>query len=324
MPNRRNDMLQVYKKINKAIVTVDPELIVDGYDFSGQWIHMSNPTDKEIELVASSTAVPEDFIKAALDEEERARVEKEDDILLALTDIPITEDDDDHYTYATLPFGFISTNDVVITVCINETSIIYDLMTGRFIKDFNIHKRTRFLLQLEYAISKKYLQYLKQINRASQRVQSVLEKSMQNEELIEMLDLEKSLVYFSTSLRANTVVLDKLPKLVKFFEEDEDLWEDVLIENRQAIEMSNIYRDILNGTMDAYASIISNNLNGVMKILTSLTLIVAIPSMIGSFWGMNTGVPFESQPWGFWVVIGISVVICIAITIVLWKKRMLK
>ena len=147
---------------------------------------------------------------------------------------------------------------------------------------------------------------------------------MKNHELIEMLDLEKSLVYFSTSLRSNSVVLDKLPKLTKFYDEDEDLWEDVIIENKQAIEMSNIYRDILSGTMDAYASIISNNLNVVMKVLTSLTLLVAIPSMIGAFWGMNTGVPFEGESWGFWVVIGISVVVCLIAGILLWKKKFLK
>lgn len=317
-------MLQVYKKINKALVTVEPELITEGYCFAEQWVHMSNPTDKEIELVSSSTHIPEDMIKAALDAEERARIDKEDGILMSVTDIPITEEDDDHYTYSTLPFGFMANGETVVTVCLNETSIIYDLMSGRYIKDFNIHKHTRFLLQLQYVISKKYLQYLKQIDRASQRVQTELEKSMKNQELIEMLDLEKSLVYFSTSLRANTVVLDKVPKLVKFFEEDEDLWDDVLIENKQAIEMANIYRDILSGTMDAYASIISNNLNVVMKILTSLTLLIAIPSMIGAFWGMNTGVPFEGEQWGFWVVIGISVVICAITAILLWKKRMLK
>lgn len=317
-------MLQVYQKLNKSTVQVDPEQVVAGFSFDQMWVHMSNPTDKEIELVSASTSIPEEMIKAALDEEERARIEKEDDFLLAITDIPITEEDEDHYTYSTLPFGFISNGKTVVTVCLNETSLINDLMSGRFIKDFNIHKHTRFLLQLQYAISKKYLQYLRQIDRASQRVQNELEKSMKNSELIEMLDLEKALVYFSTSLRSNTVVLDKLPKMIKFFEEDEDLWEDVIIENRQAIEMSNIYRDILSGTMDAYASIISNNLNVVMKILTSLTLIVAVPSMIGSFWGMNTGVPFQNELWGFWVVIGISVVICIAITVVLWKKKMLK
>ena len=128
----------------------------------------------------------------------------------------------------------------------------------------------------------------------------------------------------SASLRANSVVLAKLTKMMKFFEEDEDLWEDVIIENKQAIEMSNIYRDILSGTMDAYASIISNNLNVVMKVLASITLLVSIPSLIAAFWGMNTGVPFEGESWGFWVVIGISVLVCIAAGILLWKKRFLK
>lgn len=317
-------MLQVYKKINKSVLSVDPDIIVEGYDFKEHWIHMSNPTDKEIELVASSTHIPEEMLKTALDAEERAHIEKEDGILMCVTDIPITEEDDDRYTYSTLPFGCIYTDEVVVTVCLNETSIINDLMAGRYVKDFNIHKRARFMLQLQYVISKKYLQYLRQIDRASQRVQTELEKAMKNEELIEMLSLEKSLVYFSTSLRANTAVLDKVPRLVSFFEEDEDLWDDVLIENRQAMEMSTIYRDILNGTMDTYATLISNNLNQVMKILTSLTLLVAVPSMIGSFWGMNTGVPFQGEQWGFWVVIGLSVVICTVIAIVLWKKKMLK
>ncbi len=319
-------MLQVYKKINKATISVDPAVVDEKYDFRDHWVHMSNPTDKEIELISRSTGIAEDMIKAALDEEERARVEKDDDTgaLLVVTDIPFTEEDDNHYTYTTLPFGFISTSEVMVTVCLEETSLIDDMLSARFVKDFNLHKRTRFLIQLQYTISKKFLHYLKQIDRASQRVQNVLEKSMKNGELIEMLDLEKSLVYISTSLRSNSVVLDKLPKMMKFFEEDEDLWEDVVIENKQAIEMSNIYRDILSGTMDAYASIISNNLNVVMKVLTSLTLLVAIPSMIGAFWGMNTGVPFEDESWGFWVVIGISVVVCLVAGIVLWKKRFLK
>lgn len=319
-------MLQVYKKINKATITVDVSLLEENYDFRDHWIHMSNPTDKEIEFISRSTGVAEDMIKAALDEEERARVEKDDDTdaLLVVTDIPFTEEDENHYTYTTLPFGFIATDEVMITVCLEETSLIDDMLSARFIKDLNLHKRTRFLIQLQYTISKKFLHYLKQIDRASQRVQNELEKSMKNSELIEMLDLEKSLVYISTSLRSNSVVLDKLPKMTKFFEEDEDLWEDVVIENKQAIEMSNIYRDILSGTMDAYASIISNNLNVVMKVLTSLTLLVAIPSMIGAFWGMNTGVPFEGESWGFWVVIGISVVVCAVAGIVLWKKRFLK
>jgi len=318
-------MFQVYKKVNKSVVEVDKELIADGYDFTDQWIHMSNPTDKEIEWVASATQIPEEYLKAALDSEERAHIEKEDDIVMSVTDIPITEEEDDgKYTYSTLPFGCIFSSKTLVTVCLNETSIIYDMIAGRYVKDFNIHKRTRFFLQLQYIIAKKYLQYLRQIDRASQRVQSELEKAMKNEGLSEMLSLEKSLVYFSTSLRSNNAVLDKVPRLVKFFEEDEDLWDDVLIETRQAIEMSNIYRDILSGTMDTYASIISNNLNVVMKTLTALTLLVDTPAMIASIWGMNTGVPFEGKQWGFWVVIGINIVISIIMLIILFKKKMLK
>ncbi len=317
-------MIQVFKKINKSVIEVDPEKVLDNYDFTDHWIHLSNPTDKEIEFVSSSLQIPEEYVKAALDSEERARIEKEDGIVMAVTDIPITEEDDTLYTYSTLPFGCIFNDTTLVTVCLNETSIINDLMAGRYVKDLNIHKRTRFFLQLQYVIAKKYLQYLKQIDRTSQRVQTELEKSMKNAELIEMLSLEKSLVYFSTSLRSNTAVLDKVPRLVKFYEEDQDLWDDVLIENKQAIEMSNIYREILSGTMDAYASIISNNLNVVMKVLASITLIISVPSMIAAFWGMNTGVPFEGKSWGFWVVIGINIVICIVMLIILYKKKLLK
>ncbi len=317
-------MIQVYKKINKSIVEVDQDLIVDGYDFQDQWVHLSNPTDKEIEWVASSLSIDEEYIKAALDSEERAHIEKEDGTLMAVTDIPITEEDDTLYTYTTLPFGCITNDKAIVTVCLNETSIVYDMLAGRYVKDLNVHKRTRFFLQLQYLIAKKYLQYLRQIDKASQRVQSELEKAMKNEGLIEMLSLEKSLVYLSTSLRSNTAMLDKVPRLVKFYEEDEDLWEDVLVENKQAIEMSNIYREILNGTMDTYASLISNNLNSVMKTLTVLTLLVDIPAMIAALWGMNTGVPFEGKLWGFWVVVGINIVIAIIILIIFIKKKLLK
>ena len=177
-------MIQVYKKINKSVIEVDPQEITEEYDFTDQWVHMSNPTDKEIELVSSRTKIPEEYIKAALDSEERAHCEKDDGVMMVVTDIPITEESDDKYTYATLPFGCVTTDSTIVTVCLNETSVINDLMAGRYVKDFNIHKRTRFLLQLQYVIAKKYLQYLKQIDRASQRVQAELEKAMKNEGLI--------------------------------------------------------------------------------------------------------------------------------------------
>ncbi len=310
----------------KALLQVPFEEVNENYDFTDHWIHLSNPTDKEIELIAKSLTIPEEMIKAALDEEERPRIEKDDDgILLSITDIPIIEEDEnsDKYSYSTLPFAFITTSKAIVTVCINETSLINDFIYGR-VKNVQVNKRTRFLLQFLYRVSTKYLQYLKQIDKTSQRIQSELEKSMRNKELVEMLDLETSLVYFSTSLRSNTIVLDKLPKSFAFFEEDTDLWEDVVIEHRQAIEMCNIYRDILSGTMDAYASLISNNLNVVMKIMTTITILIAIPSMIAAFWGMNTGVPFEGKQWGFWVVVAISIVLCIVMGFIMWKKKWFK
>lgn len=179
----RTDYDPSLQKINKSVIEVDPQEITEEYDFTDQWVHMSNPTDKEIELVSSRTKIPEEYIKAALDSEERAHCEKDDGVMMVVTDIPITEESDDKYTYATLPFGCVTTDSTIVTVCLNETSVINDLMAGRYVKDFNIHKRTRFLLQLQYVIAKKYLQYLKQIDRASQRVQAELEKAMKTKVL---------------------------------------------------------------------------------------------------------------------------------------------
>ena len=304
----------------KQLSLISAEQITEGFDFSDKWVHMSNPTDKEIELVASSCAVPEEMIKAALDEEETARAEKEKDTALIICDIPAIEEDDDNYTYTTLPFGFILTKNTIITVCLNDTTLVNDFIYGR-VKNVSVKKKTRFLLQFLYRVSTKYLQYLKQIDKASQRIKTELEKSMKNKELIELLNLQKSLVYISTSLHSNKTVLERLPRFADFYEEDNELLEDVIVETNQALEMSNIYSNILSGTMDAYASIINNNLNIVMKTLTVITILIAIPSMIAAFWGMNTGVPWEGEPMGFWIVIAICLVICTVTGIILITKN---
>lgn len=317
-------MIQIfYTDEENRLVTVD-EQNVDGLDYTGKWIHLSNPTDKEIEFVGGVTAIPEDYLKAALDEEERARIDVEDGVILSLFDIPVMEEDDknDYYTYSTLPFAYISNQKTVVTVCLKESIITQNFMLGR-VKGFATWKRTRFLLQLLYATSTKFLQYLRQIDKTSTRIQNELNKSMKNKELVQLLDIEKSLVYFSTSLRGNSFVIDKINRTegMKFYEEDEDLWEDVGVENRQAIEMCNIYRDILSGTMDAFASVISNNLNIVMRLLTILTLLVAIPSMIAAFFGMNTAVPWQGEIAGFWIVIGISAATCIITGVLMFRSK---
>ena len=290
------------------------------------WIFLENPSDKEVDLVVKQTGVNEDLIKAALDEEERARIEIDDNAKLIIVDVPIIEEENDNwYIYTTQPLGIIVHQDYLITVCIKAPSVLTDFLGGR-IKNFDLNKRTRFIYQILYNNAVKFLQNLRQIDKASNKVQAQLHKSMNNKELLQLLDLEKSLVYFSTSLNANQIVLDKMinSRVLAHFEEDQDLLDDVIVENRQAIEMCNVHKDVLSGTMDAFASVISNNQNIVMKFLAAVTILLAIPQMIAALFGMNvTGIPFGTDSgvaWGFWIVTGISIA-CMVVTFIIMIKR---
>ncbi len=289
----------------------------------GCWAHLTDPTPKEVAVTSRYFGVEEDFLKAALDEEESAHIETEDCGTLVIVDIPAVQPEERSFMYTTLPLGIVLCDKGIVTVCLKETTIIEDFMNGR-VKNFSTNKKTRFLLQILYRNASKFLQYLKQIDKASSVVENELHKSMKNRELIQMLRLEKSLVYFSTSLKGNEIVLEKLLRSsgITRYPDDEDLLEDVIIENKQAIEMCTIYRDILGGTMDAYASVISNNLNIVMKLLAAVTIILSVPQIVYSLFGMNTGVPFEGTLSGFWIVLGISGVLTAIVTIVMWRRKM--
>lgn len=289
----------------------------------GAWIHLTDPTKEEVRQIVDALDVEEDFVVAALDEEETARLDYEDGSTLIIVDIPIVVPASGSFLYDTVPLGIIITEDNIVTVCLEETTLIEDFWNKR-VRNFDTCKRTRFVLQMLYKNASKYLQYLRQIDKASTQVERALHKSMKNRELIQMLKLEKSLVFFSTSLKSNEVVLEKILKgnLIKKYPDDTDLLEDVIIENKQAIEMCNIYRDILSGTMDAFASIISNNLNIVMKLLAAITIVMAIPTMFASFWGMNVPVPFGDNPLGFVIVLGISLAVAGVVALFLWKKKM--
>ena len=237
-------------------------------------------------------------------------------------DIPIKETEGNHEIYTTMPFGMIVVrDDFIITVSLKELDIIKEFETGK-VKGFATYMKSRFILQVMYKNSSSYLTYLKLINRETEFAENRLKTSMKNRELLKLLDLEKSLVYFITSLRANEAVMERTIKIknIKLYEDDEDILEDAIIENKQAIEMSKIYKDILDSTMDAYSSIISNNLNEVMKLLTSITIIISIPTLIASLWGMNVEVPFEIEKYGFWILCGIAFVVT-AVTIVLLNKK---
>ena len=291
----------------------------------GAWINLVNPSEKEISLVCEKLNITSEFIKYPLDYEEKARIDVEDDMTLFIIDVPYTEKSKDEKIYTTMPLGMIIVrDDYFITVSLNKATILDDFEKGK-VKNFCTYKKSRFILQLLYANSAAFLNNLKQINKETEIAESVLQKSMKNKELIKLLNLEKGLVYITTSLRSNELVMEKTLKgrIIKLYEEDEDILDDAIIENKQAIEMSKIYSDILNGTMDAYASIISNNLNSVMKFLTSVTIVLSLPTMIASFWGMNVNLPFSNSPFGFPIILGLSVIIAIITSWWLKKRDML-
>lgn len=308
-------MLSFYKTINNAVVKVDTIS-------EGCWVNVVSPSLEEINYLTDELKLDCDFVSAALDEEESSRVEIEDDQTLIIIDAPMaTTEDNRTLVYTTMPVGIIITPTNVVTVCLNEVTAITDISNG-YVKNVQTTMKTRFLLSILLRVAQNFLIRLKHINKMSSQMESELHKSMKNKELIQLLGLEKSLVYFSTSLKANEITLEKIlrGRVIKLYEEDQELLEDVLIEFKQAIEMSNIYSSILSGTMDAFASIISNNLNIVMKVLTIITTLMAIPTMVFSFYGMNT-VDLGSYMPFTWFALALSIIVVVLAGILLFKKK---
>lgn len=290
----------------------------------GCWINLVSPTEKEIREVCENVNIGEEFIRYPLDYEEQARIDQEDDAVLFVIDVPTIEYNNENKVYTTMPLGMIVVrDDYFITVSLKKSKVIESFEAG-IIKNMYTYKKTRFILQILYYNSSHFLNLLKQINKETEIAENVLQKSMKNKELIKLLTLEKGLVYFTTSLRSNEAVMEKTlrGKIVKMYEEDEDILEDAIVENKQALEMSKVYSNILNGTMDAYGSIISNNLNSVMKYLTSVTIVLSLPTMIGSFWGMNVALPLSENPWAFLILIVLSLIISLTVAIALRRKDM--
>ncbi|HIR67658.1 MAG TPA: magnesium transporter CorA family protein [Candidatus Coproplasma avicola] len=289
------------------------------------WVDMVNPTDDEVDDVVEVTGVSEDMIKAALDEEEPARTEFDEGNSMFVVDCPIIEESESGDTYSTLPLAIIYNKKCIITVCLKGNPVLKDFITGR-IKVF-CDKPVAFILNFMYGNAKRFLYCLKQIDRKAHRVQAELGRTLKNEEILQLLELENSLVYFSTSLNSNYKVHEKLSKVeaVATREDYQDLFDDMVIESSQAIEMCKIYKDILSVSMDAYGSVISNNANDTMKKLTVITILLAIPTMIAGFWGMNVPVPWQIQDgdtstlW-FWVIIIATFILTAAVAFVLVKS----
>ena len=311
-------MLKIFKTLENGIMQIEE------FADTGSWIALTNPTAEEMYDVAKRYDIAVDDIRAPLDEEERSRIDVEDDYTLILVDIPTIEERNDKDWYGTIPLAIIVKDEVIITVCLEDSPVLAAFVEGR-VRNFYTYMKTRFIFQVLYRNATLYLNYLRIIDRRSDSIEQKLHEATRNKELIELLELEKSLVFFTTSLKGNEIVLEKLLKsnAIKKYPEDEDLIEDVIVENKQAIEMANIYSGILNGTMDTFASVISNNQNSVMKLLTTLTIVLSIPTMIASFYGMNvksSGMPFADSEWGFLIVIGISVLISLLATFIFRKK----
>lgn len=315
-------MIQIFKTMNdnnknlKQLDNIEP----------GSWINIVAPSDEELILISNKTDISLDFLKSSLDDEETSRIDIEDDVISIIVDIPFTEMEDNSLTYDTYPLSIIHTEKYLITVCLKNSKILTDFINGR-IKSFYTFKKSRFILQILNRISTYYLLYLRQIDKKSLMIEKRLHKSMKNRELIQLHSLEKSLVYFSTSLKANEITLEKMLKLniIQKYEADRDVLEDVIVENKQAIEMTEIYSNILASTMDFFASVISNNLNIVMKVLASVTILMAIPTIIGGIFGMNVWLPISpNDPSGFYIIMFMTIFICAIAAWILYKNDMFR
>ncbi len=247
----------------------------------GCWINCVSPDDREINSLISDFGIEADFFRAAMDEEESSHIDHEDDNTLIVIDSPVVEKEGRSITYTTMPLGIIITEKNVITVSIRDNPVVGEFAQGA-VRGVQTNLKTRFMLSVMLRVAQRFLQYLKQIDKISNYVETELRRSMRNAELLQLLDIEKSLVYFSSSLKGNEITLEKIMRgrVVKLYDDDEDLLEDVLIEVKQAIDMSNIYLNIVSGTMGATSSVISNNLNSAMKRMLSVILMAAIPLIV--------------------------------------------
>lgn len=307
-------MIEVYKKT----ISDGTLLNVEGME-PGTWINVIEPTTEEVEKIAKEAHIEPDFIRSVLDPDEKPRIEVENSTVLIIIKIPSV---DEKSKIVTIPLGIIITQKNLITVSAQKSELLDDFLNLK-VKDFYTTKKTRFALQIMRRANIYYQRYFSSTEKVIEDVEKSLLKSLKNEEIVFLLDLQKSLVFVTTAIISNDKVLEKIlnGKVLKLYDEDEDLLEDIIIDNKQSIDTVKIYSDILNNTMDAYASIVSNNLNIVMKFLASVTIVLAVPSIVSSFYGMNIALPFQKSQAAFLYVILLSILLSgVAITIFIRKK----
>ena len=287
---------------------------------SGSWLNVVDPSPQEISQI-QNLGIFQDFITYPLDLDEQARTEREDGVIFILLRVPYNQGQSEDVPFTTLPLGIILTDQLIITICKRDHEIIRYFADGK-VRDFSPGKRNRFVLRLFLKTAQTFLVYLKEINKVVDALEDKLQLSQRNKEVLELLKYQKSLTFFTTALKSNELMMERLQRsqLFKMYPEDEDLLDDVLIENRQAIEMTNIASNILSSMMDAFASIISNNLNVVMKFLASVTILLSIPTIITSFYGMNVILPLANYQHTNLIILAVVFVIVILVSVIFWKK----
>ena len=307
-------MLTIYKSTPNGLQIISQPV-------DGCWINLVDPTTEEIEEMVLM-GIPMDYITYPLDLDERSRTEKEDDgTLFILMRVPYFQGASSAIPYTTIPLGMVIHENYFVTISKLPTDILTEFAVGKT-RNWSTGKRIRFVLRIMLSTANKYLYYLRLINKTVDVLEDRLALSSRNNEIYEMLKYQKSLVYFTTGLKSNELVLNRLQtsRLFRMYDEDEDLLEDVITENQQAIEMINISNNILSSMMDAFASIISNNLNVVMKFLASITIVLNIPTIITSFYGMNVNLPGGALP-GAYLWISIAILVIMAFVVGIFIKR---
>ena len=293
----------------------------------GVWVQMVDPTSNELSRVAEQYEIELDDLATAMDDEESSRISLEDGYTLILVDIPSPEVRHEKKMYTTIPLGIILKQNAIITVCRENTPVV-DYFILNKMKDFSTKKKMRFIYQILLRSATMYQAYLRGIDKKRIEIEERAGENTKDGDIIELHELESTLVYFATSLRSNSIVLERLRryKRIEQYPEDMELLEDAMVEFQQAIEMTTIYRDIIDGTRELLSSVVDNRLNNVMKYLTSITIVMAIPTIISGIYGMNVsgiGMPLASSPYGFGIICVLILLICVAALWILKRKKML-
>lgn len=309
-------MITIFKSTDQGLKTIHTPT-------DGSWINVVDPGPEEVARVEEWGILPE-FVTHSLDIDERARTERSNSLILIVLRLPYAQVKTADIPYITVPLGIVLTDKLIMTICRREMGIIKEFAAGR-IHDLSTAKKNRFVLQLFFHTANQYLNYLRDIDAAVSTLEDKLYRSVQNKEVMDLLKYQKSLVYFTSDLKSNELMLERLQKgqLFQAYPEDAELLDDVLIEIRQAIEMTSISENILSQMMDAFASIISNNLNVILKFLASITIIISLPTLVASFYGMNVGLPGQNYPSVFALILLISLVISVIVVIIFKKKNWL-